>query len=185
MLLPSLLAAVASIIVTAAPSSAAGVDLSLPDLHGRERSLSDYRGRVVVLNFWATWCGACREEMPTLISVGHQYEARGVEVIAVSLDDPGSERKVAAFVDELGIDFPVWVGGSTADLRRFGLEPALPGTVFIDRHGRIADRIVGTAGHAKLAAKLDALLGSGGGGSSPELEAISCQPALVARAFPL
>lgn len=143
--------------------------LALTDGEGKRRTLADYRGRIVVLNFWATWCVPCREEMPLLLELSNEYEARGVTVIGASADDASTQDKIAPFVRELGITFPIWLGATTGDTERFGAGTALPATVIVDRDGRILFRIRGPVEEAELRARLDWLLGDRTG-ASPEAE---------------
>jgi thiol-disulfide isomerase/thioredoxin len=114
------------------------VELALRDLYGAEQRLSALRGRVVVLNFWATYCVPCRKEMPDLAAIQNNYAALGVQVVGASADDAAARPKVLQFIKETKLNFPVWLGATTGDMERFGLAPALPGTVIIGRDGRIA-----------------------------------------------
>jgi thiol-disulfide isomerase/thioredoxin len=142
----------------AAPEEGA-TTLALIDTEGRRRSLDEYRGKIVVLNFWATWCVPCREEMPLLVALRRRYAARGVEVVGASADDESTRPKVEPFMREAGIDFPVWTGATTADMQRFGLGSALPATAILDRDGRIAFRIKGPLRASDLNERLEWLLG--------------------------
>ena len=134
------------------------VELVLRGLDGTEQRLSAYRGRIVILNFWATWCVPCREEMPMLVRLQQEYESRGVTVIGPSADAPETQAKIAPFLRELTIGFPVWVGATTADMERLGLGAALPATAVIDRDGRIVGRILGPLEEADLRARIEWLL---------------------------
>src|SRR3989440_4751 len=84
-------------------------DFELKSLDGRAVKLSDFRGRVVVLNFWATWCAPCRVETPWLVDLYRQYKEQGLEVVGVSMDD-GNQEHVAEFVKEMGINYTVLTG---------------------------------------------------------------------------
>lgn len=147
-----------------ASAQSASVDSDLPvklvlrGLDGAEQKLSDYRGRVVVLNFWATWCVPCREEMPMLVRLQQEYEGRGVTVIGPSADAPETQAKIEPFLRELKIGFPVWVGATTEHMERLGLGTALPATAVIDRDGRIVGRILGPLEEADLRARIEWLL---------------------------
>lgn len=118
--------------------------LRLPTLDGDTASLAALRGRVVLLNIWATWCAPCVREMPALQRVYERYRDRGLEVLAVSTDAaPGTRRPdgsvvglVSEFVDRFGLTFPVALDPSAEVEGRFGTE-WLPTTVLIDREGRI------------------------------------------------
>jgi len=133
-------------------------ELVLKDLFGVEQKLSSYRGRIVVLNFWATWCVPCRKEMPDLAAIQNQYAALGVQVIGASADAIDARSKVMEFIKETKINFPIWLGATTADMQRFGLGQALPGTVIIGRDGKIISRIRGIVKEADLRKQIDALI---------------------------
>lgn len=134
-------------------------DLRLKDLSGRERSLSEYRGQVVVLNFWATWCVPCREEMPLLVALQERYSGRGVQFIGASADEEDSREEVVKFARRFKINFPIFLGATTADMHRFGLGEALPATAIIDRDGQVVSRIIGRAEQGELEARIEWLLG--------------------------
>jgi thiol-disulfide isomerase/thioredoxin len=112
----------------------------------------------VVLNFWATWCAPCREEMPLLASVQQHYAASGVQVIGASVDDPSTRNSVLEFARRFKLNFPVWLGATLADMQRIGLGGALPATAILDRDGRVAARLIGMAHRASLTTRIDWLL---------------------------
>jgi len=134
------------------------VELALKDLSGVEQRLSGLRGRVVVLNFWATYCAPCRAEMPDLAALQNEYAALGVQVVGASVDAPEERAKVLQFVRELKVNFPIWTGAGVADMTRFGLGGALPGTVVVGRDGRVARVISGVVKPADLRRQLDSML---------------------------
>lgn len=142
----------------AANVSGKEVDLVLKDLSGGEQRLSALRGRIVVLNFWATYCIPCRKEMPDLAAIQNEYAALGLQVIGASTDDAEDRAKVLQFVKETKINFPIWMGATTSDMIRFGLGAALPGTVIIGRDGRVVKVISGVVNPAELKKQIDALL---------------------------
>ena len=133
-------------------------DLKLKDLFGAEASLAQYKGRIVVLNFWATYCVPCKTEMPDLTAIQNEYAALGVQVIGASTDEAEDRPKVLQFIKTTKINFPVWLGATAADLTRFGLGEALPGTVVIDRTGVIVKVISGVVTVADLKKQIDAML---------------------------
>ncbi len=139
------------------------VSLSLQDLDGRARSIEDYEGQIVVLNFWATWCLPCVEEMPLLVKVQASHGARDVQVVCVSTDDPERREQVRRFVHEHNLNFPVWVDGTIEDMRRFGLGTALPATAILDRDGQIAMKILGPIERGELEERVEWLLGDRAG----------------------
>ena len=112
-------------------------ELALKDLFGAEQKLSAYRGRIVVLNFWATWCGPCKKEMPDLAAIQNSYAAYGVQVIGASADTLAELNAVRQFIKETTVNFPVWLGATTEQMAQFGLGPGLPGTAIIGRDGKI------------------------------------------------
>jgi len=133
-------------------------DLALKDLFGIEQRLSGYRGKIVVLNFWATWCVPCRQEMPDLAAIQNEYAALGVQVIGAAADSLGDRPKVMQFVKETKINFPIWLGVTTADMKRFGLGPALPGTAILSREGKILWLSPTVITHAALKKQIESLL---------------------------
>jgi peroxiredoxin len=144
------------------------VELALKDLSGAEQRLSSLKGRIVVLNFWATYCVPCRKEMPDLAAIQNEYAALGVQVVGASADAPEERAKVLQFVKETKINFPVWTGASAADMLRFGLGTALPGTVVIGRDGKIARVISGVVNQADLKKQIDAMLAAAEKGGEAE-----------------
>ncbi|GAO36476.1 thioredoxin [Sulfuricella sp. T08] len=123
---------------------------SFKDLDDKLQPLKQWRGKVVVLNFWAPWCPPCREEMPDFIKLQDKYHERGLVFIGVALDE---KIKVQAFADEIGVNYPIFLGEMEAvDLakkigNRLG---GLPFTVVIDRNGRIVASEVGGLTLARL-----------------------------------
>ena len=105
------------------------IDLKLKDFSGVEQSLSSLKGRIVILNFWATYCIPCRKEMPDLAVIQNEYAALGVQVIGASTDEADDRTKVLQFVKETKINFPIWMGATTAHMLQFGLGSALPGKI--------------------------------------------------------
>jgi thiol-disulfide isomerase/thioredoxin len=132
--------------------------LALKDLTGAEQTLASYRGRVVVLNFWATWCEPCKKEMPDLSAIQTDYAARGVQVIGAAGDDATESAKVTKFIREFKVNFPVWVGATTDDLQRFDVGTVLPATVVIDKNGKVVWREIGMIKPDALRKELDKLL---------------------------
>ena len=134
------------------------VELKLKDLFGTDQSLSVYKGRIVVLNFWATYCVPCRKEMPDLATIQNEYAALGVQVIGASTDEVTDRPKVLQFIKETKVNFPIWMGAKSADMVRFGLGEALPGTVVIDKTGKIVKVISGVVTVADLKKQIDSML---------------------------
>jgi thiol-disulfide isomerase/thioredoxin len=140
----------------AAPGEAAVLDLS--DLEGRPATLTSYRGKAVLLNFWATWCLPCRAEMPALRRIQARYAARGLSVVAASADEAAGLEEVRRFARRHLQDLTVWTGATTRDMERLGLGEALPATALIDPEGRIAVRFIGPFDATLLDSWVDWLL---------------------------
>jgi thiol-disulfide isomerase/thioredoxin len=136
------------------------VDLTLKDPFGTTQGLSALKGRIVILNFWATYCIPCRKEMPDLAAIQNEYAALGVQVVGASTDEAEDRAKVLEFVKEAKVNFPIWMGATTADMVGFGLGSALPGTVVIGKDGRIAKVISGIVDPTALKKQIDAMLAS-------------------------
>lgn len=120
--------------VPAAVPSGVAPDFTLKSLDGRNLRLQEQRGRVVLINFWASWCGPCRQEMPHLNRLYDKYRASGFELFAVNVDeDPGKAVGLAA---KLGLNFPVLHDAEKKVSRLYDLA-AMPSTVLIDRDGRV------------------------------------------------
>ena len=131
------------------------LSLVLPDAQGKQQSLAQWRGKVLVVNFWATWCAPCREEMPQFVAVQARDAAKGVQFVGIAVDDPA---KVQAFARELHLNYPTLIGGYGAiELsKKLGNDlAALPFTVVVDRDGRVVETQLGPFKKASL----DALLG--------------------------
>ena len=132
--------------------------LALKDLTGADQSLASFKGRVVVLNFWATWCEPCKKEMPDLSAIQNDYAALGVQVIGAAGDEAAESAKVLKFTREFKVNFPVWVGATTDDMQRFGVGTVLPATVILNKEGKIVWREIGIIKPDVLRKELDKLL---------------------------
>jgi cytochrome c biogenesis protein CcmG/thiol:disulfide interchange protein DsbE len=131
------------LISTLASAQEAAPTLELRDLKGAPHKLEDYRGRPVVLNFWATWCVPCAAEMPLLSEMQKQYQGK-VLFIAASIDDENMKPQIEAFIKKhQGDALTVMMGATLDSLDVFGVNQGMPGTVFIDAEGNIVDRITG------------------------------------------
>jgi thiol-disulfide isomerase/thioredoxin len=138
----------------AAPALATLWQLGFPDGRGREQPLSQWRGQVVVLNFWASWCAPCREEMPDFAALRTQFRPSGVEFVGIAIDNPTS---VAQFLQQTPVNYPVLLGGGAAHslARQLGNPSgALPYTIVLDRDGRIVLNHLGRLPRAKLESAL-------------------------------
>ncbi len=130
--------------------------LSLRDVQGDPHSLSDYRGRVVLVNLWATWCPPCKAEMPILQKFYLKHQNEGFVVIAIEDGDPAPA--VIAFVDDLGLTFPVWLDPTYQATERAFKTMNLPSSYVIDRTGKIRLRWVGAISQENLERYLPALI---------------------------
>ncbi len=124
-------------------------------LGGGTWRMGEHRGQVVLVNYWATWCGPCREEMPGLARLSRELGPKGFAVVGVALDE-GGEEKVRRFVEELRVDYPVTMPEKMSQME-FGLE-GLPATVLVDRHGRVAKTYVGAVREQDFREDVEALL---------------------------
>ena len=130
----------------------------LPDTGGVGHSFEQWRGRVLVVNFWATWCAPCREEIPGFVRLQERHGERGLQFVGIAIDQPG---KVADFAREFRINYPVLIGGpeSLDLLRSAGNQQAiLPYTLVIDRTGKVAARQPGGVKEDRLEELLKPLL---------------------------
>lgn len=130
---------------------------SLADLDGKLQPLAQWRGKVMVVNFWATWCPPCLKEIPEFMRMQQAFADKGVQFLGIAIDDPA---KVAAFVAEHKMNYPVLIAekeGLTLARNAGNRLGALPFTVIIDRHGRTARVELGVLDEKKLAPTLEAL----------------------------
>ena len=124
--------------------------ISLPDPAGKEESLGQWKGKVLVVNFWATWCAPCREEMPAFVRAQTEHGPKGLQFVGIAVDQPD---KVREFADEIGLNYPTLVGGFGAmELSKTlgNSLMALPFTVVLDRKGAIAHTQLGILKPDKL-----------------------------------
>jgi len=133
-------------------------DFTLRNLQGNLEGLGDYRNKVIVLNFWATWCAPCLEEMPAFEKLYRKYRSRGLTVLAVSLDK-GDNSKVRDFVDTNNLTFPVLID-SDGTAEKLYPSFTIPFTYVIDKEGRVAARVDGAKNWAssETFAALDILI---------------------------
>jgi len=134
----------------------AAPDFVLKDVNGKDVKLSDFKGKIVVLNFWATWCGPCRKEIPDFIELQEEYGKEGLQFIGIALDQEGA-AKVKPFVDKNKISYPILIGNNDiAD--KYGGMNAIPVTFLIDRKGMIRGHYIGMRQKSDLESMLVALL---------------------------
>jgi len=128
----------------------------LMDVEGMPVRSSDFSGKVVIINFWATWCGPCRMEIPSFIGLQKQYTDKGLVVVGVSLDQDGASV-VKSFADKTGINYAV-VLGDEAIVNAFGGVDAIPTTFIIDRNGQITGKHVGYVEKEEIESEIKPLL---------------------------
>ena len=126
---------------------------------GRSHSFDELRGRPAVVNFWATWCGPCRAEMPRLQQLSEAYAGQGVRFVAISLDEEGSGAKIDAITEKRRFHVPVWTGATEGTLTQLKLGVLVPATLILDEHSEIIGRIEGEAREKDIRARLDWVLG--------------------------
>lgn len=131
---------------------------TLRDLSGNPRRLSEWKGKVLVVNFWATWCEPCREEVPGLIRIQSRFEANGLAIAGIAID---SVDKVRAFSNQYGINYAVLIGGLDAIELVRGLgnrTGGLPFTLILDRQGKLVTTHLGKVSDADLEREIKPLL---------------------------
>lgn len=133
--------------------------LSWHDVTGNRQSINQYRGKVVVLNFWATWCVPCQHEMPMLAEIQRKYADQGVVVLGGSLDDASSQSKIEPFAEKDKIPFPLLVGATTDQMKELQLGDAIPATAFFDADGKLVGRVLGELNKSDLQHRIEWMLG--------------------------
>jgi thiol-disulfide isomerase/thioredoxin len=123
-------------------------DFSLEQLDGKTMRLSDLRGKAVLLNFWATWCGPCKIEMPWFVELQNQYASQGLQIVGVAMDD-ASKEDIGKFAKDMGVNYPILIGKESVG-DQYGGVPALPESFLIGRDGKIVDKIIGLRGKAEI-----------------------------------
>ena len=133
-------------------------DFALKDLDGKQVKLSDFRGKAVLLNFWATWCGPCQVEMPWFVDFQKQYGPQGLEIIGVALDDSGKDE-IEKFAKKMGVNYTVLQGQD--DVGDAYGAVGLPTTFYIDRNGQIVDSASGLVSRSESEDNIKRALGDG------------------------
>jgi peroxiredoxin len=135
-------------------------NFNLIDLQGNRVSLADYRGKAVLINFWATWCGPCKVELPWLVAFRKQYAWQGFEILGIDVDSPQDREKVQPFSRRIGLDYPVLFGDDAVS-RAYDCCQFLPTSYYIGRDGRIVEEAAGVGSREQIEANIrKALRGS-------------------------
>ena len=123
-------------------------DFVLESLDGKTVHLSDFRGKAILLNFWATWCQPCKIEMPSFEQLQKQYGPEGLQVIGVAMDDARKED-IAKFAKNLGVDYPILLGKESVG-NAYGGVQFLPATFYLGRDGKVVDKVFGLKGRDEI-----------------------------------
>jgi len=134
-----------------------GPDFELEDLDGTPLRLSDFEGKIIVLNLWATWCPPCRDEVPALIRLQEEFGDRGVQVIGVSLDENGTRQKVADFAQSFGVNYPTPVDDGRVQ-EKYGPLSVIPTTYILDGGRNIRFYAPGYLEYAQMEEAVEELL---------------------------
>lgn len=143
---------------TAAPQNpgSAAPQFTLKDINGKEVSLSSFKGKVIILDFWATWCGPCRSEIPDFIALQKEYGSKGLQMIGISVDK--DKDILVKFYKDNGMNYPVVLTDGAVEAKYGGIR-AIPMTFIIDRTGKIAKKYVGAISKKQFESDIKPLLG--------------------------
>ncbi|HEX7485861.1 MAG TPA: TlpA disulfide reductase family protein [Vicinamibacterales bacterium] len=135
----------------------ANLNFTLKDMNGKDLELADLKGKVVLLNFWATWCGPCRLEIPWLVDLQQKYRDKGLRVVGISVDDP--PEALPPFAKEFKINYPLVVGLDREDVQSaFGPIFAVPITLIIGRDGKVCVKHIGPVAKEQFESEIKSLL---------------------------
>ena len=132
-------------------------DFALASLDGSTLKLSDFRGKAVLLNFWATWCEPCKIEMPWFVELQKKYGPQGLQILGVAMDDSG-KKDISEFAKKMGVNYPI-VLGKEAVGDQYGGVQYLPSTFFIDREGKVVERVFGLVSRSEIESDIQKALG--------------------------
>ena len=133
-------------------------DFTLQSLDGKSVRLADFRGKAVLLNFWATWCAPCKIEMPWFVELQKQYGPDGLQVVGVAMDD-ASPKEIGDFAKEMGVNYPVLIGQESVGDAYGGVQ-FLPENFYIDRNGKVVDRAFGLKGRGEIEDEIKRIIAS-------------------------
>ena len=133
------------------------LDFSLPDSEGEMRTADDWHGRAILLNFWATWCAPCRDEIPELVEAQDEYGEQGLQVLGVALDNPEQVRR---FMQEMSFNYPSLIAETEGMdiMAAYGNAGALPFTIAFDRDGRVVGKKLGRVSRSEIHEFAEAML---------------------------
>ena len=135
----------------------ANLDFTMKDLEGKDVSLSSFKGKVILLNFWATWCGPCKAEIPGFVELQNQYGKDGLVIVGYSVDDEAP--KARAFANEYKMNYPVLLGLGREDVQdAYGPIWGIPASFIISREGKVCQKHLGIAPKAVFEKEIKALL---------------------------
>src|SRR5437773_9741797 len=134
-------------------------EFTLQSLDGKTVHLSDFRGKGVLLNFWATWCQPCKIEMPWFAELQNRYGPQGLQIVGVAMDD-ASPEDIGKFAKDLGVNYPVLIGKEAVG-DAYGGIPFMPETFYIGRDGKVVDKVVGLIGKSEIAENVKKALAQG------------------------
>jgi thiol-disulfide isomerase/thioredoxin len=141
-------------------TTAPDFDLKVLDGNGKTMKLSSLRGKAVILDFWATYCGPCKIEMPWFVELQKKYGPEGLQIVGVAVDDAG-EKAISDFTHKMGINYPILIGTENVADQYGGLD-GLPTTFFLDRSGKIVDKQLGLISESVIVDNIKKSLASGG-----------------------
>jgi len=151
-------------------------DFQLQTLDGNTLRLSDFRGKAVLLNFWASWCPPCREETPWFVDFQKQYGPQGLQVVGISVDN-SDPKEVREFARELGVNYPILLGDDQVADEYGGVE-GLPTTVYIGRDGHITRFVEGLVGRRQVEQNIKQALATSEPKESPQRAGLALDAAL-------
>ncbi len=134
---------------------------SLVDLNGKKVSLADYKGHPIVLNFWATYCGPCKLEMPWFQQLAGKYQAQGLVVLGIDEDDGMATKDVDAASKQIGVSYPILMPDDKVS-KDYQLSDYLPETYYIGKDGKVVDQTIGAHSKNELEADIQKAIGTGG-----------------------
>ena len=137
----------------------AAPDFTLESLDGKTVHLSDFRGKGVLLNFWATWCQPCKIEMPWFAELQKQYGPQGLQIVGIAMDD-ASPKEIAEFAHDLGVNYPILIGKEEVG-NAYGGVQFLPATFYIGRDGKVVDKVFGLKGRGEIEESIKKALAQG------------------------